>query len=154
MFKRPIVVWLVFVPLVASVLCGAAAGISVWRFGSLAAGLSYVRGDAVHLETSYFWLGEVSRSETISVPVEIQNLCGEPIRVLGAQSSCYCVVVSDLPVEMGSLSACTIEIQIDPTAEKPGEIFSREVRFVMLGEEWIVPEQFTITIEGSVPNNP
>lgn len=90
-----------------------AAGISlllilgIWCFGSSASALAYLRGDRLIPDTYTKSFGTVERGEICLLTFSLKNWTKQPIKVLGARSSCSCLVTSDLPAvipPMGQLS--------------------------------------------------
>jgi len=83
--------------LFAAVGLALLGGWSFLRFGSISAGLAYLRGYRVFAERDTVWAGEVAAGTEATVAFQLRNLASSPVRVLGAKSDCACLALDDLP---------------------------------------------------------
>jgi hypothetical protein len=65
---------------------------------SLAAALTFLRGEALEVEPSVVDLGRGPQGETRDFSVIIRNPTDRPITVLGGEFSCRCMTTEDLPL--------------------------------------------------------
>jgi hypothetical protein len=99
--RKPTVVWAVSSLALAGVIVGVAWGGLTWKFGSLEAAIGYLRGRYLLLLPAVLDLGEGQRGERREARLQIVNLTDRPAMILGANSSCACLVVpSELPTEI------------------------------------------------------
>ena len=79
---------------VAASLLTALAGLAWWRFGSVAVGLAYLRGERLVIEPRVVELGEGRPDERRDVVIRIINLTDRPVRLLGSSATCQCILCS------------------------------------------------------------
>ncbi len=82
-------------------------------FGSLDAAHGFLLGQTVLVDSANKFAGEVKQSEFVDVSYVLKNLTAEPIRVLGANASCSCIAILDLPatVEPGGKRAIRLRVR-------------------------------------------
>jgi len=68
---------------------------SVFLFGSPRSALNFLAGKSVLVRSQQQFAGKVSPDATATAVFELQNISGQPIRVLGAKASCRCVAIDD-----------------------------------------------------------
>lgn len=72
--------------------------VAIMRFGSAASALAYLRGDSLIPDTYSKSFGSVGKGERPAVSFALRNYTKRPIKVLGTNSSCTCLVTSSLPI--------------------------------------------------------
>ncbi len=97
-----------------------------WQFGSVAIGLHWLRGETTVVTPSRVVVGEYSGGPRQGI-VTIHNLSREPLRILGAHGACKCLVVDDLPLEVGGRDRR--EIMINVLDSETESDFSYDVLF-------------------------
>jgi Protein of unknown function (DUF1573) len=71
---------------------------AILHFGSVASSLAYLRGEGLIPDAYARSFGTVSKRTRPSVEFSLTNYTEQPIKVLGSNSSCTCLVTSDLPM--------------------------------------------------------
>ncbi len=99
----------------ASLLLGG-----IYRFGSAASALAYLRGDRLIPDTYTKTFGTVGKDEGPSVGFTLTNYTEQAIKVLGANASCTCLVASDMPIVVPPGGSAILR-------QRPGEVRSRAV---------------------------
>jgi hypothetical protein len=82
------------------------------HFGAVAYGLAWLRGEQLVIEPQEIDLGEVGCEQRRKLSFEVINLGGEPIRLIGANSSCACMVTEGIPTTVPAHSTCTLVTMI------------------------------------------
>src|SRR5258708_30355654 len=60
-----------------------------------------LKGRVLYVSAERNWLGEVRPSESVEIPVRVQNLTSGPLKLLGSSTTCSCAVVGGkLPIEL------------------------------------------------------
>jgi hypothetical protein len=101
--------WIVGVLIIA----GGVAGVAHLRFGSLPSGLAYLRGERLLINPATTHLGQVTRGESADLHFRFTNFTGRPVRILGSQSSCTCLAVTELPVTIPSGDSLDVTVGVD-----------------------------------------
>lgn len=74
-------------------------------------------------------LTEARQGETVMAHFEVRNVSKQPVKLLGAKSSCGCTVVtSDFPVELDPGSAATIKVRMTVGVPNSDGRFVKEAR--------------------------
>lgn len=94
---------------------------SLLRFGSVAWGWAYVEGASVIPEAGTLHAGDVVVGVESVVRFRLKNLAGTPVRVVGAQASCGCVAVDDLPLTLPPGESAHLSIRFTPLARDVGK---------------------------------
>lgn len=89
-----------------------------YRYGGIRVFVRSIRGETVILDPSRFNLGSITVGETIVRQSFLHNYTSEPIRILGANSQCSCVVAEDLPAIVPPGESYTINVRIKPEAKR------------------------------------
>jgi hypothetical protein len=71
---------------------------SVVQFGSPSVAISYFRGERLVVDQPTLSVEEGKAGDVRNVEFTVRNIGRSPIRVVGANTSCTCVVFSDLPL--------------------------------------------------------
>jgi hypothetical protein len=74
------------------------AAIALYSFGSFGSALAYLSGDRLIVDAYTRSVGVVSEGERHAVFFKLTNMSNQAIEILGATSSCTCLVVDQLPV--------------------------------------------------------
>ena len=99
------------------VLLGGSAGIGVHRFGSLSHTLAYARGVRLLADEPTMDLGPMEAGSRMTFAFRLTNLTGRPIKLIGAQTSCSCMVVDDLPTTIPPLQSRAIPVGIEAPSQ-------------------------------------
>jgi hypothetical protein len=75
-------------------------GGTLWQFGSLSNGFRYARGYNYAVYPNTIDVGEGERGEKRTTTATVRNLSFSPIRVIGAVTTCNCLVVTGLPLSV------------------------------------------------------
>lgn len=78
---------------------------------------SYVRGDAVLPVAVDF--GTVSQGQLCEIPVSLQNISNQPLRLVGGTSDCSCNLIASLPIVIAPGASENVVLQID-APRQPG----------------------------------
>lgn len=88
---------------------------SAWSTGSFGAGLAYLRGDNVYAAPSIVTVpGDSSEGHS----VQLTNLTGKPLRILGCNAACSCVHVSGLPLDLLPKQTKSVLVQASSATSK------------------------------------
>ena len=90
--------------LVALLILACGSAWSVWRFGSVRHGIAYLKGYVLIAQNPTVKLGSIPAGTEVEGVFVLKNLTNRPITVLGAKPECTCVMTSDLPMRVDSLS--------------------------------------------------
>jgi hypothetical protein len=97
----------------AVVLATVSAG-AVWRFGSIDHTRAYLRGEVLVVEPSVIGLGEVNARSEVVRPVSLTNLTSEPIRLMGANTTCEFALSESLPMDIGPGESRSLKLLVRP----------------------------------------
>jgi len=81
------------------------------RWGSVAYGLVWLQGEQLVVEPSSMDLRDVPCGERKKLSFRVKNLAAEPVHLLGANSSCSCLVTNDLPTIVPANGSCEIHAE-------------------------------------------
>lgn len=90
----------------------AAAGLAVWRFGSIGNALAYLRGSSLVADRTIIDLGDIDPRTVVKGSFTLRNLSTGAIRITGSSSSCACAVVAALPADIGPGEKMAIEVSV------------------------------------------
>lgn len=96
--KKMPVMWWASTAILVCIGCALLLAAGINWFGSASSAVAYLRGDRLIPDAFAKSFGTVSKSEQPSVEFLLRNFTKQPIKVLGSDSSCTCLVVSDLPL--------------------------------------------------------
>lgn len=105
----------------------AAAGYGQYRLGSLRAMIDYTNGKRVLVDAADCVLPEVTPGKDATAAYSITNMTGSPLTLLGAETSCGCAVVDDLPMIIPDGERRLVSLTVQTF--EPGEIVGRLVLF-------------------------
>lgn len=119
-WKVPLIVFLQTL-----LILGIGAGYGLFRFGSLAAALSAVRGDPLLVDRPFRSMSGIRPGSRVLLHYALTNASDRPIKLVGIKASCSCITADELPLtiavsETKSLSA-TVKTREDESA-KDGSI--------------------------------
>ena len=125
---------------VAGLVLAAGAAFSVWRYGSVMAGVAAAAGMPVAVTTPVIDVSRVAAGELTDGTVEVINLTGSEEQVAYVSMRCHCAVFDDLPVALPPGQATRIGFRLLVPAEagafrRPAVLQSSagDVRFEMIG---------------------
>jgi hypothetical protein len=79
---------------------GLLAGWAYFHSGSLALVLPFLGGERLFIEPTAIQLGDQEPGAAAEPVVRIVNSTGKQVRVVGAETSCSCVALDDLPLSI------------------------------------------------------
>ncbi len=91
------------------------------QFGSLRTAAVYLAGDRLLADARSKTFGMAVRGQDPTVKFELYNRTSKPIAIIGASSSCTCVVAEDLPMTITTSGKGALKVKIR-TASKSGRI--------------------------------
>lgn len=100
-------------PVVTSVCIMAA--LAAWtcsRFGTLAKGMAYARGERIFVDERIKSVPDVQVGREHRVAFALTNLADIPITVIGAKSSCGCTGIDGLPLKISGAETRQLVIKI------------------------------------------
>lgn len=115
MFNRAMGKWLSWLATTTIFFGAGLLGISLlahFRYGTWAAATHAWRGDALLLDRYEAAVDRSDRGQTI--PFRLTNTSSQPVRFLGARSSCSCVIADGFPFEFAPGSSRTLEVRYRP----------------------------------------
>ena len=83
-----------------------------WRYGTWQVAAHAWRGDAVLADRYEVALDRPQDAQTVAF--RLTNTSSHPIRVLGAKSSCTCVMATGLPLDFAPGASRTLEVRVKP----------------------------------------
>jgi hypothetical protein len=104
-------------------IASVAIGFVVWaliQFGSPREAASYIQGDRLLIEPRMAWVGEGLAGEGRQATFLVRNRSNEPVTIVGASSSCTCVLTDRLPIQIppGEDRSLHVEFQLDGKASE------------------------------------
>jgi hypothetical protein len=110
------------------VLLTILGGWSLIRFGSVALGLAYLRGEKLAVVPRYVNLGDGFPGEVRAITVQLVNLSDHVVILVGTRPRCGCKVLADLPLTLAPHGSCSFCVLIEFTVVPgDGPEFTREV---------------------------
>ena len=101
-----------------------AVGVVRARYGTWAAATHALRGDAVLSDRYEVALDRPEAAQTVAF--RLTNTSSTPVRLIGAQSSCSCVMATGLPLKVAPGASQTLEVRFKP--KKASTSFRESVR--------------------------
>jgi hypothetical protein len=98
----------------------------VLGFGSWEVAMAYARGESTFVMADPAQLADVRPDEEISTTIRLRNVSTVPVRILGGNASCGCMVLQDLPLDLKPGEYRTIQIRVRPP-KKEGARFRYDV---------------------------
>ena len=95
-------------------------------YGSIGRAVGYhLRGETLFLDSNEKSFGVIEWGETSSVTFKMINCGPAPIRILGCQSPCSCLVRDDFPFTIAGngVRDFVIPIRVNPPADAPSAIY-------------------------------
>jgi hypothetical protein len=132
-----------------------AAGWSLYAFGSVQQAVGYyLRGETVSADTAEKSFGIVSPGDPIKVLFKLTNRGREPVRVLGCDASCICIVPDDLPFSLDPNESRDFVVSIwNPKPGERGSIKPSSLRFdITLFTNDPMQRRLPLVIRGEVRN--
>jgi hypothetical protein len=96
--------------------------VGTFVFGSLDAAIGYATGARLLATNSAQYAGSLPDGETSTVAFELTNYSRQPIRILGAKSTCRCVALDDLPITLPAGQTGKIRVRLKARAGKSRQI--------------------------------
>lgn len=118
--------------------------LATYIFGSVSTALAFLRGNGLIPDTYVRDFGTVSPGQHVFVTFSLKNYTKHPITLVGAKSSCTCLVASDLPVVVPP-SART-ELRLSARAKSRSGPYSEFVRVLNDSER----KSITLEVRGVV----
>jgi hypothetical protein len=96
---------------------------------------------------------EAREGETVSAEFDVRNVTGEPVKLLGATSTCGCTVVtSDFPVELPPDGHATVKVRMTVGSPDSAGRFAQSAT-LFVNREGAVP-RLMIEVTVPKPSNP
>jgi Protein of unknown function (DUF1573) len=121
--KRPLS-WMSLTLIITNIGLVSIAAIALYVFGSFGAALAYFSGDRLIADAYSRSVGIVSVGEQHAVFFKIRNMSNQTVRIVGADSSCTCLVTDQLPVVLPPHGVFRLRIGVRPKSQ-PGQIAER-----------------------------
>lgn len=99
--------------------------LALQEFGSAAATVAWLRGDALFLESPAVVVGQLIAGSPRRVQFPIRNLSSEPFSVIGARTDCGCAVAGGVPVRIQPGKVAYLSIRVTPRQQDAGMDFQR-----------------------------
>ncbi len=103
---------------VAIVAC--LAGMGTWSYGSPAAALAHLRGEALAVKPEFVDCGTGKSGEILEAVVEVHNWSDRSVRVYGGTSDCSCIATKGLPVAIPPGESRLIPVILKVPTSAPG----------------------------------
>jgi Protein of unknown function (DUF1573) len=113
--------WMVRTLILINIGLAALAVYAMVSMGSIPAALSYVRGDRLVADERSKSFGTVEQGQPAKVVFRLTNFSKQPIRVIGAWSSCSCLTLEGLPMKVSPGEELSLPVGVR-TKKKPGSI--------------------------------
>lgn len=139
--------WTAMTLIFANTGLGVLVVVAVYMFGSIESALGYLRGDRLIPEVRSKSFGLISGHADLLIPIRIKNLLRRPVRVLGAKTSCTCVVIDNLPMTLPPTSVSAIRVRVRPSV-KSGQV-TESIRIIT---DYKDQAYLDITLTGEVSN--
>jgi HYDIN/CFA65/VesB family protein len=99
---------------------------ALYSFGSFGSALSYLRGDHLIADAYAKSFGILRKGETSCVVFQLRNMSKEPIKLLGARTSCTCVTIDGVPttIEPETVSPLKVFVHSDTLSSRYEERIS------------------------------
>ena len=95
--ERKTTSWLMLTFICTNIIVALVLVFAMMWFGSLASALAYLAGERLIVDTRSKSFGTIEMGKGATLTFHVTNYSGRPITILGSESSCSCVVTSDLP---------------------------------------------------------
>jgi hypothetical protein len=106
--------WAAMTLIFANIGLGVLVVVALYTFGSIESALGYLRGDRLIPEVRSKSFGTISGNDDLVIAFRIKNLLRRPVRVLGAKTSCTCLILDDLPMTLPPTSVSAIRVRVRP----------------------------------------
>lgn len=103
-----------------------AALVSVFMFGSIDRGLSFIAGKGLTVDSSTKSIGLIEKGQQTSVTFYLRNSTSSLIRIVGSDSSCACTVPDGLPLDLNPGETRELTVVVKTDQESPQ--FSQSIR--------------------------
>ncbi len=84
-------------------------GWSIVRFGGVSDAVSYLNGKRILAVPEVISLGRQANGTRCPVRIRLRNLADQPVRIIGAETSCACVATTNLPVLIGARQSVVLD---------------------------------------------
>lgn len=92
----------------------------VYHYGSAAAALAGLQGQAAHLEFAALDFGEGNKGDRQSKTVAVTNLTSRPVLITGGKADCSCTALADLPLTVPPHESRPLTISLRFVGSTPG----------------------------------
>lgn len=90
----------------------------IFAFGSLDAAMGYLSGARLLPTTSDKYAGRLQGGQTASISFDLTNYSHQDVRILGAKTTCNCVALEDLPLELAPGTTGTVHVKLRARGEQ------------------------------------
>jgi hypothetical protein len=112
--KERTVSWMALTAIITNIGLLSTAAIAFYFFGSFGSAVAYLSGDRLIADTYTRSVGNVSEGEPHAVFFKLTNMSNQAIEILGAKSSCTCLVVDQLPAVLPPHGVFRLRIGLRP----------------------------------------
>ncbi len=88
--------------------------LALYSFGSFSAAMAYLRGDRLIADAYTQSVGIVGGGEQPAVFFKLTNMSNQAVEILGAKSSCTCLMMDQLPVVLPPHGVFRLRIRPPP----------------------------------------
>lgn len=93
-----------------------------WRFGSITHAVAWINGQKIQVDNPVRDLGTVDRDKEIKVEFGLINLGKEPMKIVGANVSCACILPPHFPIVLEPFATTPITFNLtSPSKAEPIE---------------------------------
>ncbi len=121
--KRPLS-WMALTVIITNIGLLAIAAIALYFFGSFGSAVAYLGGDRLIADAYTRSVGVVSVGDQHAVFFKLTNMSNQAVEIVGAKSSCTCLVLDQLPVVLPPRGVFRLRIGLRPKP-RPGQIAER-----------------------------
>jgi hypothetical protein len=122
--KRRSLSWMALTVIIANMGLLSTAALGLYSFGSLGSAVAYLSGDRLIADGYTRSVGIVNVGEHHEVSFELRNMSNRDVGILGAQSSCTCLVADQLPVVVPAHGVFRLRVGVRPKS-RAGQIAER-----------------------------
>ena len=143
--KKKTLSWMALTVIIANIGLLSVVALGLYFFGSIGPAVAYLRGDRLIADVYDRSVGIVREGEKHAVVFELTNMSSQPVKILGAKSTCTCLAVDQLPVALPPHGVFRLRIGLRPRF-RSGQIAER----VSLFTDRELQQQLDLKISGRV----
>jgi hypothetical protein len=128
-------------------------GWSFLTYGELYKGWLFFSGVRLYAENRMLNLGEIPVGETASGIFQLQNISWKPVAILGIETSCSCIVMSELPLTVPPYKSVALPVMLQTSHQQSGPI-EQELLLNLNIEQSLTSLMIKAVVIGHWKNNP